>query len=453
MKHFGVYRKLILIAGTVIAAVSVGSVFFMENTSALMLFVICAFAILCGLLFLLDFLHNRYHDDLLEQITLLIEALVEQQERIVFPENEDTLTARLQHQLLKLRNILTAQNQMLAQEKGIPEDYLYEKISAAIVVAAKHDYNGKDIVHCDIDPEKQRFKVYVTKNVVEEVEDPDTDLTLEEAQAIKKSAKVGKTIDIPLKTKEFGRIIAQTAKHVIRQGIREAERGKLMEEFQSKNQELISAKVLRVDPVTGNATLEIGKNEAVLPKAEQVPGEELVENSLIKIFVVDVKDGSKGPKIMISRTHPGLVRRLFEQEVPEIFDGTIEIKSVSREAGSRTKIAVFSKEEDVDPVGACIGPRGQRVSNIVDALGGEKIDIVKYNDDVPTYIAAALAPADVVGVEILDEEARSCRATVPDDQLSLAIGNKGQNVRLAAKLTGWKIDIKPESGFYDGTQQ
>ena len=315
--------------------------------------------------------------------------------------------------------------QMLAQEKGIPEDYLYEKISAAIVVAAKHDYNGKDIVHCDIDPEKQRFKVYVTKNVVEEVEDPDTDLTLEEAQAIKKSAKVGKTIDTPLKTKEFGRIAAQTAKHVIRQGIREAERGKLMEEFQSKNQELISAKVLRVDPVTGNATLEIGKNEAVLPKAEQVPGEELVENSLIKIFVVDVKDGSKGPKI----------------------------KSVSREAGSRTKIAVFSKEEDVDPVGACIGPRGQRVSNIVDALGGEKIDIVKYNDDVPTYIAAALAPADVVGVEILDEEARSCRATVPDDQLSLAIGNKGQNVRLAAKLTGWKIDIKPESGFYDGTQQ
>ena len=156
---------------------------------------------------------------------------------------------------------------------------------------------------------------------------------------------------------------------------------------------------------------------------------------------------------MISRTHPGLVRRLFEQEVPEILDGTIEIKSVSREAGSRTKIAVFSKEEDVDPVGACIGPRGQRVSNIVDALGGEKIDIVKYNDDVPTYIAAALAPADVVGVEILDEEARSCRATVPDDQLSLAIGNKGQNVRLAAKLTGWKIDIKPESGFYDGTQQ
>ena len=278
--------------------------------------------------------------------------------------------------------------QMLAQEKGIPEDYLYEKISAAI--------------------------------------------------------EVGKTIDIPLKTKEFGRIIAQTAKHVIRQGIREAERGKLMEEFQSKNQELISAKVLRVDPVTGNATLEIGKNEAVLPKAEQVPGEELVENSLIKIFVVDVKDGSKGPKIMISRTHPGLVRRLFEQEVPEIFDGTIEIKSVSREAGSRTKIAVFSKEEDVDPVGACIGPRGQRVSNIVDALGGEKIDIVKYSEVPEEFIAAALAPSEVLEVTLLDE-GKSCRVIVPDNQLSLAIGKEGQNARLAAKLTGYKIDIKPES--------
>lgn len=342
---------------------------------------------------------------------------------------------------------------MLEAEKGIPAEYLYEKIAAAIVVAAKHDYNGKDIVHCDIDPEKQKIKVYVRKNVVEEIEDPDTDLTLEQAQAIKKSAKIGKPLDIPLKTKEFGRIVAQTAKHVIRQGIREAERGQMLEEFQSKNQELISAKVARVDPVTGNATLEIGKNEAVLPKVEQVPGEVLTEGSIIKIFVVDVKDGGKGPKIMISRTHPGLVRRLFEQEVPEIFDGTIEIKSVSREAGSRTKIAVYSKEEDVDPVGACIGPRGQRVSNIVDALGGEKIDIVKYSENAAEFIAAALAPSDVLGVEILDEDAKSCRATVPDDQLSLAIGNKGQNVRLAAKLTGWKIDIKPESGFYDGAQQ
>ena len=341
---------------------------------------------------------------------------------------------------------------MLEAEKGIPADYLYEKISAAIVVAAKHDYNGKDIVHCDIDEEKQKIKVYVRKNVVEEIEDPDTDLTLEQAQAIRKSAKVGKTIDIPLKTKDFGRIVAQTAKHVIRQGIREAERGQMLQEFKSKNQELVTAKVERTDPVTGNATLEIGKNQTVLPKSEQVPGEVLTEGQSIKVFIVDVKENGKGPKIMISRTHPGLVRRLFEQEVPEIYDGTIEIKSVSREAGSRTKIAVYTKDEDVDPVGACIGPKGQRVSNIVEVLGGEKIDIVNYSDDPAQFVSAALAPSDVCSVEILDESAKTCRATVPDDQLSLAIGNKGQNVRLAVKLTGWNIDIKPESGFFEGVE-
>ncbi|MDE5984311.1 MAG: transcription termination factor NusA [Eubacterium sp.] len=341
---------------------------------------------------------------------------------------------------------------LLEEEKGIPADYLYEKISAAIIVAAKHDYNGKDIVHCDIDEEKQKIKVYVTKNVVEEIEDPDTDLTLEQALELKKSAKVGKTIDIPLKTKNFGRIVAQTAKHVIRQGIREAERGQMLQEFKSKNQELVSAKVERIDPITGNATLEIGKNQTILPKAEQVPGEVLVEGTTVKVFIVDVKEGGKGPKIMISRTHPGLVRRLFEQEVPEIYDGTIEIKSVSREAGSRTKIAVFTKDEEIDPVGACIGPRGQRVSNIVEVLGGEKIDIVKYSEDPAEFVAAALAPSAVCGVEVIDEEAKTCRATVPDDQLSLAIGNKGQNVRLAVRLTGWNIDIKPESGFFEGQE-
>lgn len=341
---------------------------------------------------------------------------------------------------------------MIETEKGIPADYLYEKIAAAIVVAAKHDYNGKDIVHCDIDPEKQKVKVYARKNVVDEIEDPDTDLTLEQAQAIRKSAKVGKTIDIPIKTKDFGRIVAQTAKHVIRQGIREAERGQLLQEFRSKNQEIVTAKVERIDPITGNATLEIGKNQTVLPKAEQVPGETLSEGQSIKVFVVDVRESGKGPKILISRTHPGLVRRLFEQEVPEIYDGTIEIKSVSREAGSRTKIAVESKDENVDPVGACIGPRGQRVSNIVDVLGGEKIDIVNYSDDPAEFVSAALAPSDVCSVEILDEDAKTCRATVPDDQLSLAIGNKGQNVRLAVRLTGWNIDIKPESGFYEGSE-
>ena len=342
---------------------------------------------------------------------------------------------------------------MLEAEKGIPAQYLFEKISAAIIVAAKHDYNGKDIVHCDIDEEKQKIKVYVRKNVVEEIEDPDTDLTLEQAQAIRKSAKVGKTIDIPLKTKDFGRIVAQTAKHVIRQGIREAERGQMIQEFKSKNQEIVSAKVERIDPLTGNATLEIGKNQTVLPKTEQVPGEKLTEGETIKVFIVDVKEGGKGPKNLISRTHPGFVRRLFEQEVPEIYDGTIEIKSVSREAGSRTKIAVFTKDEDVDPVGACIGPRGQRVSNIVEVLGGEKIDIVKYSDDPAEFIAASLAPSDVCSVEIIDADAKTCKVTVPDDQLSLAIGNKGQNVRLAVRLTDWNIDIKPESGFFEGEEK
>ena len=271
-------------------------------------------------------------------------------------------------------------------EKGIPAEYLYEKISAAIIVAAKHDYNGKDIVHCDIDPDKQKIKVYVRKNVVDEIEDEDTDLTLEQAQVLRKSAKVGGTIDIPLKTKNFGRIVAQTAKHVIRQGIREAERGQMIEEFKSKNQELVTAKVDRIDPETGNVTLDMGKNSAVLPKTEQVPGEHFTVGENIKVFVVDVKEMGKGPRIMISRTHPGMVRRLFEQEVPEIYDGTIEIKSVSREAGSRTKIAVYSTDEDVDPVGACIGPRGQRVSNIVEVLGGEKIDIVKFSEDPAQYV-------------------------------------------------------------------
>ena len=341
----------------------------------------------------------------------------------------------------------------VANEKGISEEYLYDKIAAALVVAAKHDYNGKDIVHCDIDPEKQKIKLYVTKNVVEEIEDEDTDLTLEQAQLIRKSAKVGKTADIPLKTKNFSRVIAMTAKHVIRQGIREGERGMMLEEFRSKSQELLTGKVERIDPFNGNVFLTIGKNSAILPKTEQVPGEVFTEGDNVKVYVVDVREGGgKSPRVMISRTHPGIVRRLFEQEVPEIFDGTIEIKSVSREAGSRTKIAVLTKDEDVDPVGACIGPRGQRVSNIVEALGGEKIDIVKYSDDPAEYVSASLAPSEVCSVEIIDEQAKSCRATVPDDQLSLAIGNKGQNVRLAAKLTGWKIDIKPESGFFEGTE-
>lgn len=339
---------------------------------------------------------------------------------------------------------------LMEKEKGIPAEYLYEKIQNAIVVAVRKDYNGKDVVVCDIDPEKSEMNVFLRKNVVDEIEDEDTDITVEDAQTYQPGAALGDVISIRLETKDFGRIAAQTAKHVIRQGIREAERGQIMVEFQSKQQELVTAKVQSIDPVTGNVTLEIGKAEAILPKGEQVPDEEFAEGQLIKVFIVDVKETEKGPKAMISRTHPGLVKRLFETEVPEIYDGTVTIEAVSREAGARSKIAVDSKDENVDAIGACIGPRGSRVNKIVELLGGEKIDIITYSENPAEFVASALAPAKVLQVEIDDPSVKACRVTVPDNQLSLAIGNKGQNARLAARLTGWKIDIKPESGFYEG---
>ena len=337
---------------------------------------------------------------------------------------------------------------MMEMEKGIPVEYMLEKISGAIRVAVKKSYGENDNILVETDPEKKKFAVYLGKNVVENVEDPATEILLEEAKKHSKKAQVGGIVNIKLETKQFGRIAAQTAKHVIRQGIREAERGIQLQEWESKNQELVSAVVEKVDAKTGAATLQIGKVEAVLPKTEQVQDEILREGDRIKVFVVDIKPGDKGPRAMISRTHPGLVKRLFEMEVPEIFDGTVEIKSVSREAGSRTKMAVYSKDENVDPVGACIGPKGARVAEIVDELNGEKIDIVKYSEDPAEFIAAALSPADVLSVMIDEDGAHACKVNVPDSQLSLAIGNRGQNARLAAKLTGWKIDIRPESGFY-----
>ena len=299
-----------------------------------------------------------------------------------------------------------------------------------------------------MDPATNEFSVSLFKRIVEEVEDPDEEMLPEEAAKYTKKPLVGETVEIKLETKQFGRIAAQTAKHVIRQGIREAERGQQMQEFQRRNQELVTALVTRVDPKTGAATLEIGKAETVLPKSEQIGDEVLREGDHVKVYVVDVREGEKGPRALVSRTHPGLVKRLFEMEVPEIFNGVVEIKAVSREAGSRTKLAVLAHDENVDAVGACIGPRGARVGGIVDELGGEKIDIIEYSDEPEKFIAAALSPARVLSVEVDPEGAKSCRVTVPDAQLSLAIGNKGQNARLAAKLTGWKIDIRPESGFY-----
>ena len=339
---------------------------------------------------------------------------------------------------------------LMEKEKGIQADYLYEKISDAIVKAVRKDYNNKDVVACDIDPEAMTMRVYIHLNIVDELEDWDTDILVEDALEYRADAKAGETLEIELDTMKFGRIAAQTAKHVIRQGIKDAERGQVIRDFQSKTQDLVTAKVSRIDPITGNVTLEIGKGTAVLPKGEQVPDETFTEGELIKVYISEVKDTDRGPRVMISRTHKGLVKRLFEQEVPEIYDGVVTIHSISREAGIRTKMAVSSADENVDPIGACIGQRGARVNNIVEVLGGEKIDIVKYSDDPAEFVGAALAPANVLSVEIIDADEKKCQATVPDHQLSLAIGNKGLNAKLAAKLTGWKIDIKPESGFYEG---
>ena len=336
---------------------------------------------------------------------------------------------------------------LLEKEKGIPAEFMLDKIKKAISTACKNNYGNED-VDMEIDPDTGKFDVFLKREIVEEVENPNRQVLLDKARQDDPKAVVGGCVREKLDTKQFGRVAAQTARNIIRQGIRDSERGQMMQEFQSKHQELVSALVERVDMKTGALSLRIGKAEAILPKSEQIGEETVREGDYIKVYVVDVRETDKGPKAIISRTHPDLVKRMFETEVPEIYDGTVEIKAVSREAGSRTKLAVLSHNPDVDAVGACIGARGARVSEIVDELGGEKIDIVEYSEDPGTFIAAALSPANVLSVEIAEDGSRSCKVTVPDNQLSLAIGNKGQNARLAARLTGWKIDIKPESGFY-----
>jgi len=334
---------------------------------------------------------------------------------------------------------------LLEKEKGIPVQYLLEKIKNAIVIAIRRDGEECEDSIVEIDPESGRFYVAFRKTVVEEVENPAAEILHEQALKYDRRAEVGGIVEIPMETKKFGRIAAQAAKHVIRQGIREGEREHLMAEYQSRTQDIVSATVLRIDERKGNLVLEIDKNEAILPKSERVPTEEHREGERIRVYVVDVVSGEKGPRLMISRTHPGLVKRLFELSVPEIGDGTVEIKAIAREAGSRTKIAVFSKDENVDAQGACIGAKGSRVGDIVDELAGEKIDVVKYSEDPVRFVAEALSPAQVLDVEVEDLSAKACRVIVPDNQLSLAIGNKGQNARLAARLTGWKIDIRPQS--------
>ena len=311
---------------------------------------------------------------------------------------------------------------MLEHERGITAEYLIEKIKAAIVIAVKKNYEVEDDnVMVEIDPATGKFNVALLQNVVadEDWYDEHAEIGLTEAQKLRKSYEIGDRVVTPLKTKDFGRIAAQTAKHVIRQGIREAERSQQLSEIQSRAHDIIQATVTRVDNEKGIVALDLGKGgEAILPRNEQVPGETYTEGETLQVYVVDVVSGERGARVMISRTHPGLVKRLFELEVPEIYDGTVEVKAISREAGARTKMAVWSKDPNVNPVSACIGPHGDRVA------------------------------AKVLKVELLPGETRSCRVTVPDQQLSLAIGNKGQNARLCARLTGYNIDIRPESGYY-----
>ena len=337
----------------------------------------------------------------------------------------------------------------IEQEKGIKPGYMMEKITQALVSAYRRDHEGVgDNLVVDANPETNTVRMFLKKDVVEEVDNPACEISLAEAQAALPRAQLGDVIRIEVKPKSFGRIAAQTARQVIIQGIREAEQGMVYDEFSSKEHELLTGVVTRIDPRNGAATVRISSGaeftDAYLGVNEQVRGETYAEGQRLKVYMVEVRKATKGPQVIISRTHPGLVKRLFELEVPEIYDGTVEIKSISREAGSRTKVAVWSKDENVDAIGACIGPKRSRISAIVAELNGEKIDIIPYSEKPEEFIAKALAPATVLDVQILSEEERTCTVKVPNNQLSLAIGNKGQNAKLAAKLTGYKIDIKPE---------
>ncbi|MBO5727680.1 MAG: transcription termination/antitermination protein NusA [Oscillospiraceae bacterium] len=337
----------------------------------------------------------------------------------------------------------------IEKEKGIKPGYMMEKITQALLTAYRRDHEGVgENLSIETDEEKGTVRMFLKKDVVETVDNPGTEISLEEAQLALPRAQLGDVIRMEIKPKNFGRIAAQTARQVIIQGIREAEQGMIYDEFTSKEHEILTGIVTRIDPRSGAIALRITSGgeytDAFLSANEQVKGETYTEGTRLKVYVVEVRKATKGPQVLISRTHPGLVKRLFELEVPEIYDGTVEVKSIAREAGSRTKLAVWSADPNVDPIGACVGPRGSRVNTIVEELKGEKVDIIKFSDDPAEYIAAALSPADVISVTVL-EEGKNCRVIVPDDQLSLAIGKEGQNARLAARLTGWKIDIKPAS--------
>ncbi len=338
----------------------------------------------------------------------------------------------------------------LEKEKGIKADILIEAIEAALISAYKKNFGTLQNVRVHFDRGTGDIKVFSRKDVVDTVTDPRTDMALEDARKMDPRYELDDVVETEVTPKDFGRIAAQTAKQVVVQRIREAERDLIFDEFSNREGDILTGIVQRVENKA--VYIDLGKAEAILSQNEQIPGEQYANQERIKTYIIDVKKTTKGPQILVSRTHPGLLKRLFELEVPEIHDGTVELKSVAREAGARSKIAVYSKNENVDPVGSCVGPKGLRVQTIVNELKGEKIDIVKWNPDPVKYIANALSPAKVVSVDIFPDE-KVAKVVVPDYQLSLAIGKEGQNARLAAKLTGWKIDIKNESQTQSSDQE
>ncbi len=334
----------------------------------------------------------------------------------------------------------------LEKEKGIAVDVLLEAIEAALLSAYKRNFGSLQNARVHIDRETGDYKVYSQRTVVAEVEDDRIEISLADAQKIDPRFNLEDIVEDEVTPRNFGRIAAQTAKQVVVQRIREAERNIIFEEFANREGDILTGIVQRVE--NKNVFIELGKTEAILTPSEQMPSESYRHGERLKTYIVEVKKTTKGPQILVSRTHPGLLKRLFEMEVPELQEGVVELKSIAREAGYRSKIAVYSKDENVDPVGACVGPKGMRVQNIVTELNGEKIDIVKWNQDPSKYVASSLSPAKVVAVEVWEDE-KVARVIVPDYQLSLAIGKEGQNARLAAKLTSWKIDIKSESQMAD----
>ncbi|WP_188454352.1 transcription termination factor NusA [Virgibacillus oceani] len=330
----------------------------------------------------------------------------------------------------------------LEKEKGIDKDVLLEALEAALISAYKKNFKSAANVRVDLDESAGTMRVFARKTIVEEVEDSQQELSIDEAKKIDPNYDLEDVIEVEVTPKDFGRIAAQAAKQVVTQRIREAERGVIFSEYADRAEDVMTGIIQRMDPRF--VYVNLGKIEAKLPEAEQMPTEEYYVHDRIKVFVTKVENTSKGPQIYISRSHPGLLKRLFEMEVPEIYDGIVEIKSVAREAGDRSKISVYADDPEIDPVGSCVGQKGQRVQAIVNELKGEKIDVVQWSEDPVVYVSNALSPSKVVDV-LVDEENKATTVIVPDYQLSLAIGKRGQNARLAAKLTGWKIDIKSES--------